>query len=92
MNLPGKRAGLRYEIMSALLTAQDLWPLIQKLPHDEQVRMAKLALAAAARAPGAEDQTYREAPPRTDEFSSDEDALAWEAAGWAGWEKVDAPW
>ena len=34
--------------MSQTLTAQNLWPLVQKLPTDEQVRLAKLALRAAA--------------------------------------------
>jgi hypothetical protein len=28
----------------ATLTADDLWPLVRKLPHEEQVRLAKLAL------------------------------------------------
>jgi hypothetical protein len=34
--------------MSDPLTASDFWPLILKLPHDERVRLAKLALRAAA--------------------------------------------
>jgi len=69
-------------------TAEDLWPLVQKLSHDEQVRLAKLALRAASRGPEADAEAYDTAPPAPDEFSSDDDALAWEAEGW---EKVDAP-
>ena len=69
------------------LTAQDLWPLILKLPHHERVRLAMLALRAASKA--AEDAgAYGASPPRADEFSSDEEPLAWEAEGW---EQFDAP-
>jgi hypothetical protein len=74
--------------MNTTLTAEDLWPLVQKLPHDEQVRLAKLALMAAARGPDGDREAYRAAPPTTEEFASEDDALAWEAEGW---EKVDAP-
>jgi hypothetical protein len=64
------------------LTAQDLWPLVTKLSHDEQVRLAKLALAAAARTPAADAEQYRTSPAAVDEFSSADEALAWEAEGW----------
>ncbi len=74
--------------MSAPLKAEDLWPLVQKLPHDEQVRLAKLALMAASRRPTGDAEAYRIAPPGADEFRSDDDPLAWEAEGW---ESVDAP-
>ncbi|AKJ05912.1 hypothetical protein ATI61_110341 [Archangium gephyra] len=74
--------------MSQTLTAQDLWPLVQKLPHDEQVRLAKLALRAAAQSGASDTAAYRAAPPSADEFSSQEDPLAWEADGW---EEFDAP-
>ena len=73
--------------MQTALTAEDLWPLVQKLPHAEQVRLAKLALMAASRGPDADSEAYRAAPPAPDEFSSSDDPLAWEAEGW---EKVDA--
>ena len=68
--------------MSAVppLTAEDLWPLVQKLPHDQQVRLAKLALRAASNRN--EGDVYRAAPPGPEEFSSDEDPLSWEAEGW----------
>jgi hypothetical protein len=66
-------------VMADVLTAKDLWPLVQKLPHDEQVRLAQLALAAAAGA-HRDAEAYRTAPPA--ELGSDDDALAWEAEGW----------
>jgi hypothetical protein len=72
--------------MSDPLTASDFWPLILKLPHDERVRLAKLALRAAANDPSA--VSYAAAPPSPDEFSSDDEPLAWEAEGW---EEFSAP-
>ncbi len=62
------------------LTASDFWPLILKLPHEERVRLAKLALRAAANDSSA--ATYAAAPPAGDEFLSDDEALAWEGQGW----------
>jgi hypothetical protein len=70
------------------LTADDLFPLVRKLPHEEQVRLAKLALTAAAGGAGGDREAYRAAPPAADEFSTEDDALSWEAEGW---ENVDAP-
>ena len=64
------------------MTAEDLWPLVQKLPHDEQVRLAKLALRAAAQSGNSDAETYRVSPPGRDEFSSEEKPLAWDAEGW----------
>ena len=62
------------------LTAQDLLPLLLKLPHDEQVRLARLALRAAS---GSDDaKAYEAAPPPADEFGSDPDALAWDGDDW----------
>ncbi len=72
--------------MAINLTANDLWPLVQKLPHDEQVRLAKLALRAASG--GSDRAAYQGAPPRPDEFGDAEDPLAWYAGGWEGF---DAP-
>jgi hypothetical protein len=65
--------------MADALTARDLWPLVLKLPHDEQVRLAKLALKAAATQDAA---AYRAAPPDADEFGSEDDPLSWEGEGW----------
>jgi hypothetical protein len=78
---------VKAQSMNSTLTAEDLWPLLLKLPHDEQVRLAKLALRAAARSGRAEAEAYRTHPPGKDEFSSEEEPLAWEAEGW---EQFDA--
>lgn len=73
--------------MATPLTASDFWPLILKLPHDERVRLAKLALRAAAE-DGTDGAAYAAAPPAPDEFSTDEEPLAWDAEGW---EEFSAP-
>ena len=73
--------------MSDPLTASDFWPLILKLPHEERVRLAKLALRAAAHDDSAA-AAYGAAPPSPDELSSDEEPLAWEGQGW---EEFGAP-
>ena len=73
--------------MAQPLTADDLLPLVAKLPHDEQVRLAQLVLRAA-RDSARDAGTYRAAPVRADEFSHEEDAGAWDGEGW---EAVSAP-
>lgn len=67
--------------MSEPLNAEDLLPLVQKLPREEQVRLARLALRAASTG-AADEKAYADEPPRPDEFEADEDPLAWEADGW----------
>jgi len=74
--------------VTTTLTADDLWPLVRKLSHEEQVRLAKLALTAAVTGPDGDREAYRAAPPTADEFSSEDDALSWEAEGW---ENVEHP-
>ena len=74
--------------MDAALTAEDLWPLVQKLPHEQQVRLARLALLAASQGGDVDRDAYQAIPPAPGEFATDDDSLAWEAEGW---EKVDAP-
>lgn len=57
------------------LTAEDLWPLIQKLPVDERKRLADHLRDF-------DQDAYQRQPLGTDEFTADEDPLAWEADGW----------
>lgn len=68
------------------LTADDLLPLVSRLSHDQQVRLAKLALRAAA-SEGSDLEAYRAHPPRADEFGSEDDGLGWDAEGW---DNIDA--
>jgi len=65
------------------ITAQDLLPLVLKLPRDERVRLARLALAAAAGNGQADAAAYAKTPVQPDELGNDaEDMLAWDAEGW----------
>jgi hypothetical protein len=73
--------------MAQPLTADDLLPLVAKLPHDEQVRLAQLALRAARDA-ARDAAAYQRMPVRPDEFSQNDDGASWEAEGW---EAIGAP-
>ncbi len=68
--------------MRAPLTARDFWPLLLKLPHRERVRLAQLALRAAASGDSSV-KAYAATPPTPEEFSSDDEPLAWDGQGWA---------
>ncbi|TMQ19144.1 MAG: hypothetical protein E6J91_06855 [Deltaproteobacteria bacterium] len=67
--------------MAQPLTADDLLPLVAKLTHEEQVRLAQLALRAARDATQ-DAAAYRRMPVRPDEFSQDDGGLAWDGEGW----------
>jgi len=67
--------------MAQPLTADDLLPLVAKLPRDEQVRLAQLALRAARDAKR-DAAAYQRMPVRPDEFSQDEEGASWESEGW----------
>lgn len=60
------------------LTADDLLPLVARLDPQERLRLVHLIEAASERDAAA----YAKTPPRPDEFSADEDPLAWDAEGW----------
>ena len=64
------------------LTAEDLWPLVQKMSREEQLRLARRALASV----GYDATAYARRPVRDEELSGgdDEDPLAWEGEGWDG--------
>jgi hypothetical protein len=53
------------------LKAQDFLPLLNNLSHEEQVRLARLALSVAAGTGSIDSDAYRK-----------DDSLAWEAEGW----------
>lgn len=61
------------------MTAEDILPLVAGLEPQERVRLLRLITEQ----PDADDAAiYSAVPPRRDEFSNDEEALAWEAKGW----------
>jgi len=67
--------------MERPLTAEELFPLVDRLSPQERLRLLRLiSLRPASDGP----DSYRVLPPRHDEFSSDTDPLAWDADGWEG--------
>jgi hypothetical protein len=61
------------------LSAEDIFPLVDCLSPQERLRLVRLISAR----PAADDrEAYRAAPPRDEEFSRDEEPLAWDAEGW----------
>jgi hypothetical protein len=64
--------------MGKALTADDILPLVAALTPNVRARLLHLISS-----PEPENESaYRSKPPRRDEFSSDEESLAWEAEGW----------
>lgn len=61
--------------------ARQLWSLIRRLPREERLRLAKMALRSAAEE-GDDDAAYADAPVGPEEFSSEDESLAWDAEGW----------
>jgi hypothetical protein len=64
--------------MPRLLTADDIIPLVASLTDVERIRL----LRWIASPHGTDNSVYAAVPPASDEFSGDEDPLAWEADGW----------
>ena len=64
--------------MARSLTADDILPLVASLTTGERVRLLRLI----ALPQGADADVYRSVPPSRDEFSADEEPLAWDAEGW----------
>lgn len=66
------------QAMAKTLTADDVLPLVASLTPRERIRLLRLI----ALRPGADAPVYQSVPPSRDEFSADDDPLAWEAEGW----------
>lgn len=66
--------------MPAPLTADDLLPLIAKLSAEERRRLLHLVFRQGR----TDGDAYASQPVQPDEFSSTDDALAWDADGWDG--------
>jgi hypothetical protein len=69
--------------MAKRMTADDILPLVANLTAQERARLLKLMSSRASSDAAA---AYATGPPGDDEFSTDEEPLAWEAEGW---EKFD---
>ena len=66
--------------MSKPLTADDLLPLVACLEPQERIRLLRLITLRPSIADTAD--AYRILPPARDEFTGDEEPLAWDAGGW----------
>ena len=66
------------QAMAKALTADDILPLVASLTPEERVRLLRLI----ALTQGADASVYKSLPPSRDEFSADEEPLAWDAEGW----------
>lgn len=64
--------------MPRLLTAEDLIPLVASLPDSERIKLLRWITSPH----GSDASTYQLAPAAHDEFSGDDEPLAWEAGGW----------
>lgn len=65
--------------MEPFKTAEDFIPHMTALPPDEPVRLVRLILQQPAISDAIK---YTLMPPGENEFSSDQDLLAWDADGW----------
>ena len=64
--------------MPSRLTADDIVPLIAALTPQERARLLRLVVR-----PQRDDASlYHAIPPAKEEFSADEEPLAWEGEGW----------
>jgi len=64
--------------MGKALTSDDILPLVASLTPRERARLLRLI----ALPQGADEEVYQSVPPSRDEFSADEEPLAWDAEGW----------
>lgn len=68
----------RMQAMGRALTADDILPLVASLTPRERVRLLRLI----ALPQGTDASVYRSVPPSRDEFSAEDEPLAWDAEGW----------
>jgi hypothetical protein len=66
--------------MSKPLTADDLLPLVACLEPQERIRLLRLITLRPSNTDTAD--AYHILPTARDEFTSDDDPLAWDAEGW----------
>jgi hypothetical protein len=67
--------------MEKPLSAEDIFPLVDRLSPHERLRLLRLI---SLRPAAADRDAYIALLPCHDEFSSDTDPLAWDADGWEG--------
>ena len=68
----------KIQVMPRLLTADDIMPLVASLSDSERVKLLRWIAAPH----GSDSTAYRAAPPTPDEFSSEDEPMAWDPEGW----------
>ena len=68
----------KMQSMAKALTADDILPLVVALPAQERARLLRLIASQQ----GSDASIYRSMPTSREEFSTDDEALAWDAEGW----------
>jgi hypothetical protein len=68
----------RMQMVPGPLTADDIIPLVASLPDGERIKL----LRWIASPHGTDASAYTAAPPARQEFSGDDESIAWEADGW----------
>ena len=68
----------KIQVMPRLLTADDIMPLVASLSDSERVKLLRWIAAPH----GSDSTAYRAAPLTRDEFSSEDEPMAWDAEGW----------
>jgi hypothetical protein len=66
------------QAMARALTADDVLPLVALLTPHERARLQRLI----ALPQGTDGYVYQSVPPSRNEFSADDEPLAWDAEGW----------
>ena len=65
--------------MAKSVTVEEILPLVAGLTPADRARLLRMISSSASVSAAA---AYAAVPPGADEFSSDEDPLAWESEGW----------
>ena len=68
----------RVRVVPPLLTADDIMPLVSSLSESERIKLLKRIASPR----GVDASAYMTATPTRDEFSADDEPIAWEADGW----------
>ena len=78
-HVPTTLAGpAKMQSMAKPLTADDILPLVVALPAEERARLLRLIVSQQ----GSDASMYRSLPASREEFSTDDEALAWDGGGW----------
>ena len=74
---------IRYHCrVNSTLTAQDVWPIVCKLPPAERLRLLAMVSTLDPSVSETDAARYAAVPVSPGEFSAEDSGLAWEGDGW----------